>query len=155
MDLPSHLVPTRSVLKPYAIPAHVVDVDPAVTPQMALDPNFWPHLVHKFQPGHEVIVRPRDFSYRLHAEVIAIDPAGHYAVLRPISLTEGMPFTQGAKESDGYRVDHDPVQGWRILRARDLIEAGLPNEEAARARLAELRTGAAKPEAPAKRKAAA
>lgn len=144
MDFPRDLLPKRLLPKEYAIPTHCVDVESDVTPEQALDPNFWQHLVAKFRLGHEVIVRPRDFSYRLHAEVVAIDPAGHWAMLRPITLTEGKAFAAGAKDESGYRIDHDPVQGWRILNGRDLIAKDLPTEEEAQHVLAKLK-GLAKP----------
>lgn len=141
MDILNPHLPTQSLTKQYAISTHVVDVEPSVTPTDALNPNFWPHLVAKFRLGHEVIVRPYDFTWRLHAEVVAIDPAGHWAMLRTISLVEGMPVSIGSKDESGFRIDHDPVQGWRILNGRDLIARDLPNEAAARAKLAEIKAG--------------
>jgi hypothetical protein len=147
MDLPSQLLPRRSFQKEYLIPTHCVDVELGVTPEMALDPNFWPHLVAKFRLGHEVIVRPTDFSYRLHAEVVGIDPAGHWAVLRKISLTEGKPFAQSASDERGYRIDHDPVQGWRILNGRDLIAKDFATEDEAKAALANLKAAGGKKKA--------
>lgn len=139
MDIPENLKPLRAGVQVHAMAVHVVDVDAKVTPQMALDPNFWPHLVAKFHVGDEAVVRPKDRSWRLHADIVAIDPAGHWALLRPITLTEGSPLAKGADDDSGYRIDHDPVQKWRILNGRDLIAHGLPDEAAAVARLREIK----------------
>lgn len=140
MDIPTHLVPTQSSRKEHVIATHCVDVDPSVPPDAALDPNFWQHLVAKFRVGDEVIVRPKDLSYRLHADVVAVDPAGHWAKLRKLSLVEGGATAIGAKDEGGYRIDRDPVQQWRILNGRDLIAKDFATEDEARAALTNMKS---------------
>lgn len=144
MDIPENFLPRRQAAFEYAIATHVVDVAAGVTPEMALDPNFWAHLAERLKPGHEVIVRPSDLSFRLHAQVVAVDPSGHWAVLDTITLRERTAFAKGGRDEGGYRIDHDPVQGWRILNGRDLVVKDLPDEAAARRKLAELKSPAKK-----------
>lgn len=137
MDIASHLLPKHSVRKEYEIASHYVRVNAGVTPDDVLDPSFWQHLAGKFRVEDEVTVRALDGSFRLVADVVAIDPEGHWVKLRPLQFVEGGAIVTGAK--DDYRIDRDPVQGWRILRGRDLIEKDLPDQAAAEKALAQIK----------------
>lgn len=140
MDIPLYKLPKRSTVQQFAITVHHVDVDPGITPADVLDPLFWQHMIAprdvsgntgRLSLGDEVVVRPTDFSFRLHAEVVAIDPAGHWAALRQISLVEGLPFAIDRTDESGYSYHRDPVQGYRVLLGNDLVASNLPDEAAA------------------------
>lgn len=150
-ELPLHILPKTARAKEYAVTSHYVPIEAGVSVETALNPNFWTHLAYRFKVSDEVTVRPADGAWRLIAEVMAVDPMQHWVVLRTMLLTQGEGQALGASDNDGYAIHHDPVQQYRILRGRDLVEHGFATEDEARVRLAELK---ARGEAPKPRKVA-
>lgn len=140
MDIPLNKLPRRSTAQQFAIMVHYVDVPMGITPDEALEPTFWQHMTDRVSLGDEIVVRPEDFSYRLHAEIVAKDTAGHWLALRKIALTEGLPFKVDAPDEFGYSYNKDPVMGYRVLRGKEVLASRLPDEKSAIAKMEELKT---------------
>ncbi len=150
MDIPNHLLPTRLQLgNGYAHADYFLVTLPGVEPAHVLDPGFWVHQAARLRLHDRIEVVAADGSFDLDLRVVAVDPHGHYArvrVLRAIDA-DGRALAIESRDrtvaetadADGYVIQHDPVQQWRILRGRDLIERDLPSEAAAKARLAEVK----------------
>lgn len=140
MDIPNHKLPRGGRPQHERIVVYYVDVDPDVTQDEIMDPLFWQHMSNRLSLGDEVVVRPADYSFRLHAEVVAKDPLGHWIAMRKISYTEGMPFKADAVDRSEYSYGRDPVEGpWRVLHRGVTVASKLPDEAAAISTMEKLR----------------
>lgn len=144
-EIPSHLLPTslERGFGGYAL-SHWVYRSPAgITADHIMDPNLWVHVASRLRVDDKIEVIARDGSIDAELRVIAIDPRHLWAKMRPLRLHEASPveMRQAGPSSDGsgYLIEHDPVQGWRILNGRDLIAKDFATEEAARDALANLK----------------
>lgn len=139
MEIPQYKLPKFSRSFEHSIRTHCFTIEADIRPADLLNPLLWVHMADRFKLGEEVIVKPTDFSYRFHGEVVAIDTAGHWAALRQISLSEGLPFTADTVDESGYSYNRDPVMGYRVLRGKDVVANKLPNEAAAIAEMERLK----------------
>lgn len=140
MDLPSHLLPSRLPRAAHERGDYLHRAAAGVTLDMVLNPNYWAHLAERLRIGDRIEALADDGSFDVDLRVVAIDPRGHWALVRTRpSVSAAMPaapFAGPAPDADGYTIDRDPVQGWRILRGRDLIAKDFADEAAAREALA-------------------
>lgn len=150
MDIPFSLLPARLALATgFAYTPWFYRAPAGVTPEHLVNPNFWVHLTARLKVNDRIEAVGDDFDIEMR--VVGVDPLGHYAVMRVLRCwPEGLlPIgntVSGADgptivttDPDGYRWERDPVQGWRVLRGRDLLASGLPNEAEAIAKVAELK----------------
>lgn len=114
-----------------------------VTLDQVMDPNYWSHLAGRLKVRDRIEVLAADRSYDIDLRVIAIDPRGHWVQVALRGISEDVPrvvATPGpSADPQGYVIDNDPVQGWRILQGRDLIAKGFGTEELAKEALANLK----------------
>lgn len=153
MDLAAHLLPSRLGRAEHERGDYFHQPAPGVSLDQVLDPNYWVHLAERLRVNDLIEVVAPDHSFDLDLRVVAIDPYKHWAAVAPRAgrRRPATPLPAGpAANAQGYIIDNDPVQGWRILQGRDLIAHGFADEAAARAALADL-----KGPKPAKAKAAA
>lgn len=148
MSVMSHLRPKQLAHAEFAPGGHRVHELPfGVTLEDVLDPEYWAHLAAYLKVG--TLIDVHDAAYRIDTtlRVVAVDPRGHWAqvVVRGSQAHSPPPAETGASDADGFVTQKDPVQGWRIMRGNDLLAKGLPDEEAVRAKLAQLKAGKTQP----------
>lgn len=143
MPLPTHLMPVilRSVEYERAYYFWIAPSGVALTD--VLDPNFWANVAPRLKLYDRIEVVAADRSFDVDLRVVAIDPRGYWAAVHMLRGPEDVAPVpapaQAAPDSSGYMIENDAVQGWRILNGRDLIAHGLASEDAAKAKLAEIK----------------
>jgi hypothetical protein len=145
MNIPNHLLPVSLRRAEHERGEYFHRPAPGVTLEQVLDPNYWENLAERLQLDDRIEVVAPDRSYDIDLRVVAIDPHRHWAAVqvrggveRPAAPAR---IAGPAADAQGFVIDRDPVQGWRILNGRDLIAKDLPDEAAARKMLAGIRTG--------------
>lgn len=154
MDLPTHLIPTslERAGNGWALSHWFYRAPAGITADHVMDPNIWQHVTNKLKPDDRIEIVARDGSLDMEVRVIAIDPEGHWAQVRPLRVWQDDPMAPAVQvgpvaDPEGYVIQRDPVQGYRILRGRDLVAKDFATENDARAALANLKAGR-KPVAP-------
>lgn len=143
MEIPRNLLPTRIQSTQYERTEWLHEPQPGVTLDQVMDPNYWSHLAGRLKVRDRIEVLAADRSYDVDLRVIAIDPRGHWVQVALRGISEDVPRVVAAPgpsaDPQGYVIDNDPVQGWRILQGRDLIAKGFGTEELAKEALANLK----------------
>lgn len=142
MDIPSHLLPTKMDDAFYARTHHQLIVQPGVTPEHIADPDFWVHVCgptagrYRLKVFDLIDVIAADGTFDATLRVIAIDPRAMWAQVRILRLwrnKEGQkpnPVTQWP-DKEGYVVEYDRQQRWRIIRGTELVARDFPDEASA------------------------
>jgi hypothetical protein len=97
-----------------------------------VDPEYWVHEASRLKVGDIIEVHNSDFSIDCDLRVVELDPAGQWVrVMRRGDKPTHALSQDSIIDNDGYRIDNDPVQGWRIMRGRDMLASRLPDKAAA------------------------
>lgn len=150
MSLPPNIPPVNIDRAETAITRWLIHALPGTKADHVMDPDYWVHLAGRLRRtpnkglGDEIRVLADDGSFDIEVTVVAIDPLGYWAQVRPVrvwerKVAEDVPAAQWP-DKDGYRIDLSGPQKWRIIDAQNNIVAkGYPDETAAVEALANLK----------------
>lgn len=149
MEINSNLLPTRLQFGGgYAHGEYVVFAAPGVTVEQVVDPDFWLHVAYRLRVHDRIEIIASDGMFDMEVRVVSVDPRGHYAVVRPLRLwtadekSSSPQIRQvGMTDSDGFIVEEDPVQGWRVLRGDTIIARRLKSQAEANSVRADAKAG--------------
>lgn len=150
MEIPFNLLPARlQVATGFAHGEYFVVAPIGATPENVADPDFWLHVAARLKLHDRIEVVAADGSFDMDVRVTAVDPRGHYAVVRVLrswaadeKASNGPAVRQmGTIDNDGFIVEEDPVHGWRVMRGGDIIARRLKDKAAAEAVRADARAG--------------
>lgn len=139
--IPQHLRPTVFQFHEFAFDRRSHQLPEGVTLEDVLsDPEYWAHTAAVLKVGTMIEVTSADFTTDVDLRVVAIDPYKRWArvVLRG-KAAPAADDAQPAADADGYMIQNDPVQSWRIVRGKEVLAHHLPSEDAAKAKLAEFK----------------
>ena len=142
MDLSPHQLPLKIQRGDYAISRHFLLVEPGVTPDHVVDPDFWVHVAARLRVMDRIEVVAADGSFDMELRVVAIDPRGLWAQVRPLSIVEGKLAVAASgqfPDKDGYTIEFSGVHRWRIIRAGEVVAKDFADQTAAAAALANIK----------------
>jgi len=120
---------------------------PGTTVAHVMDPDYWGDVAGRVlrtpNKGFGDIVRviAEDGSFDLWLVIVEIDSRGLWARVRPLDMTFQSKEGPQIMERGDYMVEYGGTHHkWRIIdRAGQVVEKGLPNKEAAQAKVVEIR----------------
>jgi hypothetical protein len=139
MNIPIQLLPVRigrTQLAEFARASYFFSAAPGVTPEHVVDPDFWVNWAGTLKINDRIEVVAADGSFDMEVRVVALDPRGLWARVRPLRIAEGKLAVATTPtglypDSEGYIIEWSDHHRWRIVRGQDVVARDFPDQAAA------------------------
>jgi hypothetical protein len=139
MNIPIQLLPIRigrTQLAEFARASYFILARPGVTPDHIVDPDFWVNWASTLKINDRIEVVAADGSFDMEVRVVALDPRGLWARVRPLRIAEGkIPVSSSPTgqypDAEGYIVEFSDHHRWRIIRGNDIVARDFPDQASA------------------------